>query len=178
MTARREQILDVAEQVLETVGDGRFGVGELARVLQIRPPSLYKSFRGLDEIEHALISRGMRRLAASLSEADGLDGFCRAYRAQALAAPQLYRLMTGRPLQREMLEPGAELAGMSALLAYFGETAADHPRARTAWAAAHGLVSLEIADRFPEGADLESSWRMLVAALAVTQSPPVENAPR
>lgn len=166
MSARREQILDVAERVLEEVGTERFGVGELARALQIRPPSLYKTFRGIDEIEHALISRGFRRLAASLVDAGEFDGFCRAYRERALAAPQLYRLMTDRPLRRELLEPGAELAAMRPLLAHYGETSAEHPRSRAAWAAAHGLVSLEIADRFPEGADLTASWRFLVAALS------------
>lgn len=166
MTDRREQILDVAEATLEQVGVDRFGVGELARALGIRPPSLYKHFGGIEEILHALISRGFRRLGASVQEAGDLEGFCRAYRAQAFDAPQLYCLMTQHPLDRDLLDPGAEQAGMAALLAFFGESPEDHPRARAAWAWAHGLVVLEITGRFPPDADLAPSWRLLVESLA------------
>ncbi|WP_353115638.1 TetR/AcrR family transcriptional regulator [Microbacterium sp.] len=166
MSTRAEEILDVAEEVLERVGADAFGVGELARALGIKPPSLYKHFDGVDGIVHALISRGLRRLGSALGGATDLAGFVRAYRSHALAAPQLYRLSTDRPIDRDRLEPGAELAGMRALLDLFGEDAADHPRARAAWAWAHGLVSLEIAGRFPDGADLQSSWDVLVAVLA------------
>lgn len=165
MTSRREQILDVAERVLEDAGLDGFGIGELARALGIKPPSLYKHFASLDAIEHALISRGFLLLAEALSPASDLAGFCRAYRARALAAPQLYRLMTERPLNRELLDPGAELAGMAGILAFFGESPGHHPRARAAWAAAHGLVALEIAGRFPPGADVAESWAVLVDAL-------------
>lgn len=166
MSARREQILDVAERVLEDVGADRFGMGELARALAIKPPSLYKHFGGLDEILHALISRGFRRLGAALHTASGLDEFCLVYRMQALAAPQLYRIMTQHPLDRELLDPGAEVEGMRPLLDLFGESIAEHPRSRAAWAAAHGLVVLEIAGRFPPDADPSPSWRFLIESLA------------
>ncbi|WP_344817869.1 TetR/AcrR family transcriptional regulator [Microbacterium soli] len=166
MSARREQILDVAERVLEEVGLDRFGIGELARALGIRPPSLYKHFASLEEIQHALISRALRRLGDALADATELAGFCRVYRACALGAPQLYRLMTDRPLNRGLLDPGAEPAGMAGILRLFGETESRHPRARAAWAGAHGLVSLEIAGRFPPSADLDQSWAELVAAFA------------
>lgn len=175
VSARREQILDVAEQVLEAVGADRFGVGELARALGIKPPSLYKHFASLAVIEHALISRGFRQLAASLDLAGDLDGLSRAYRERALAAPQLYRLMTDRPLQRDLLEPGVEAAGMQALLDLFGETLSEHPRSRAMWAWAHGLVVLEIAGRFPPGVDLESSWRILVESLAPLVPEPTQH---
>lgn len=169
MSTRQGQILDVAEVVLEAVGLDRFGIGELARALGIKPPSLYKHFASLTAIEHALISRAFVRIGAAFDDVADLHGFCRAYRAQALTAPQLYRLMTDRPLDRVLLEPGAELAGMAGILRLFGETEAKHPRARAAWAAAHGLVSLEIAGRFPSDADLEQSWEVLVTSFS---SPP------
>ena len=165
MSARSEQILDVAEQVLERTGFEGFGVGELARELQIKPPSLYKHFASLTVIEHALISRGLRALGDALEVASGLEGFCRAYREQALAAPQLYRLMTERPLDRALLDAGAEAHGMRSLLELFGESVEHHPVSRAAWAAAHGLVALEITGRFPPDADVGDSWRVLVAML-------------
>lgn len=165
MSARRQQILDVAEQVLERVGLERFGIGELARELQIKPPSLYKHFSSLMVIEHALISRGLIRIGAVLDAEDDLPGFCRAYRARALAAPQLYRLMTERRLDRDLLTPTAEYAGMRAVLQIFGEDAQQHPLSRAAWAAAHGLVALEISGRFRPDADLDASWQVLITAL-------------
>lgn len=171
---RREALLDVAEALLEREGLDAFGVGTLAREAGIRPPSLYKQFAGLPDIHAALISRGFGYVAADLDRAladagpagrDQLEAFVRAYRAAARSRPQLYRLMTARPLDRDRLTPGAELQGMAPLLDLFGETPGSHDHARAAWAWAHGLVSLEIADRFPPDADVEAAWGVLVASL-------------
>jgi len=181
VSERRAQLLDLAERVLERDGLERFGVNAVAREAAIRPPSLYKHFSGADDLEHALISRWFRRLALAFgeeaeSDADpetALDSepapaatliarFAEVYRANALAAPQLYRLATERPLDRSLLEEGVEAAAMTAVLDALGETAEDHDRARFIWAAAHGLVSLELAGRFPPEADLDGPWRMLV----------------
>ena len=170
MTERREQLLDLAERVLEREGLAGFGVNSLAREAGIKPPSIYKHFSGAADLQHALISRWFRRLAAVLDAAEpSVAAFAAAYRSSALDAPQLYRLATDGPLDRAMLEPGAERAAMAATLRLFGEEAGvdeDHPRSRLAWAAAHGLVSLEIAERFPPGADLDAAWRALVDALS------------
>lgn len=169
MTTRRDQLLDIAEQVLESEGVEGFGVGSLARAAAIKPPSLYKHFAGLAEIHAALISRSLRRFGDALAESGGdLEAFAAVYREQALAAPQLYRLMTDRPLERALLDSGAELAGMHPLLEYFGETESLHPRSRSAWAWAHGLASLEIAGRFPPGADIDEAWHVLVETLTPT----------
>lgn len=170
---RREELLDLAEAVLEEVGLDNFGVGVLAQAAGIKPPSLYKHFSGIADIEDALIVRGFTHFAEELptvsSQSEGVasrrktvEHFVRLYRTQALAKPQLYRLMTGRPLRRESLEPGAELAAMAGLLTLLGEDETRHPKARTVWAWAHGLVVLEIAQRFPPQADLEASWALLV----------------
>lgn len=213
MSARRDHLLDLAERVLERDGLEAFGVNALAREAGIRPPSLYKHFAGGSELEHALVARWFRRLAQEMDAtvagsgsgsgsgsgtgtdaADLLGAFASVYREVARGAPQLYRLATERPLDREMLEridPGCEQAAMAAILELFGEAQEgsaqdrdshdrshepapgsghdlnrDHTRARLAWAAAHGLVSLEIAGRFPPGADLDAAWRRLVEALA------------
>lgn len=168
MSARREQLLDIAEALLEREGLESFGVNGLAREAGIRPPSLYKHFAGIAEIEHALIARCFRMLATVLDKAERLQDFMVAYRGVARDHPQLYRLMTERPLDRELLDrldPGAEIAAMAALLRVFGENNEDHTMARVAWAAAHGLVSLENAGRFPPGADVDDAWSVLVETL-------------
>ena len=174
-SARREQLLDLAADVLERDGLDEFGIGTLARAAGIKPPSLYKHFDGLAEIHNALISRGFALMASELTDAAAdastdprsrVAAFASAYRRHALAAPQLYRLMTARPLDRDRIEPGSELAAMADLLALFGEDAGRHDVARAAWAWAHGLVTLEIAERFPPGADLDAAWDVLVDTLA------------
>jgi AcrR family transcriptional regulator len=170
MSARREQLLDLAERVLEREGIERFGVNALAREAGIRPPSLYKHFSGATEIDHALIARWFRRLAAALAgEEPALHRLALAYRELARSGPQLYRLATERPLDRVLLEridEGCERAAMASILRFFGETEESHDRARLAWASAHGLVSLEIAGRFPPGVDLDAAWQHLARALA------------
>ena len=176
MTTRREELLDLASELLERDGLEQFGIGTFARAAGVKPPSLYKHFAGIDDIEHALISRGFREFGASMADAaatveenDGvarLAAFASTYRRTALERPQHYRLMTGRHLDRHLLEPGAELAGMAALLDLFGEDETRFDISRAAWAWAHGLVSLEIADRYPPGVDLDASWAVLVDALS------------
>ncbi|MFE5408262.1 TetR-like C-terminal domain-containing protein [Microbacterium sp. NPDC056569] len=95
-----------------------------------------------------------------------LAAFATASRRHALARPQLYRLMTARPLDRDAMQEGAEGAAMEPVLELFGEDGARHDVARASWAWAHGLVSLEIAERFPPGADLDAAWEVLIDSLA------------
>lgn len=82
----------------------------------------------------------------------------RAYRDWGLAHPHLYRLMTERPLPRERLPPGLEDRAAEPLLAAMG---GDRDRTRALWAAAHGLLALELNDRFPDNADLDAAWAAL-----------------
>ena len=42
----------------------------------------------------------------------------------------------------------------------------DPDRARAAWAFAHGMVTLELADRFPPDADLDAAWATGISALS------------
>lgn len=175
MSARREELLDLAETLLHKNGLGRFGVNGLARAAGVKPPSLYKHFAGAEDIEHALIARWFRRLADRFSDIDPdaapsarASAFIDAYREHANSAPQLYRLATERQLNRELLneiDPGSEFAAMAAVIRLFGESAADHDRSRQAWAMIHGMVSLELAGRFPPGVDLTRTWELVAESL-------------
>ena len=87
---------------------------------------------------------------------DPLAALAASYRAFALAHPHLYRLMTDQELRRDLLVPGVEeRAGLTVYRAA-GE---DANRARAAWAFAHGMALLELANRFPPGADIDAAWR-------------------
>ncbi|WP_168387209.1 TetR/AcrR family transcriptional regulator [Microbacterium sp. K41] len=172
-SSRREELLDLAEELLEQVGIDGFGVGTLAAAATIKPPSLYKHFAGVGDIYQGLIARGFRRFGAAMAQAPAaptraaaLTSFAAIYRAEALARPQLYLLMTARPLDRATLEPGAEEEAMAGLISIFGETQADHTLSRSAWSWAHGIASLEIAKRFPPDADIDAAWQVLVDTLS------------
>lgn len=177
VSARRDELVELAESLIEEHGLDNFSLGSLAKAAGIRTPSLYKHFSSLAELEHAIISREFVRLAESLDEAanatasdtphNRIAQFATAYRMHAHAHPQLYRLATERPLDRALLGPGSELAAMQALLQYFGESPTAHDRARAAWAAAHGLVSLELAGRFPPDADTTGAWEEFINAFTM-----------
>ena len=70
--------------------------------------------------------------------------------------------MTTRPLPRDRLPEGVEQRAAAPVL----QRVADPDRARALWAAAHGLVSLELAGRFPPDADLDAAWAALMQAFA------------
>ena len=78
--------------------------------------------------------------------AEPLVAFGGAYRGFATAHPHLYRLINDRPLPRDRLPRGLEARAAAPLLAAVG---GDADRARAAWAFAHGMVMLELTDRFP-----------------------------
>jgi len=83
-----------------------------------------------------------------------------AYRRFALEHPHLYRLMNNGPLPREHLPPGLENRTAAPLLRAAGSQA----RARAVWAFAHGMVLLELDQRFPPEADLDAAWHAGIAA--------------
>jgi AcrR family transcriptional regulator len=162
--ARREQILDLAELVLESEGLEALTMRRLAEAAGMQAPSLYKHWRDKDALFDALQERALRAFATEMGDVEGgLREIGRRYRAWALAHPVLYELATRRPLSRASLAPGLEDDAARAVVEAVG---GDEHRARALWAAAHGLVDLELADRFPPGADMEAAWDALTAAFA------------
>ena len=158
-TRRQQEILDAARDILVRDGVEALSVGRLAQALGIKPPSLYKHFDGKRAIEVALIADGLADFATALEHAGpGLADVAAAYRAFALANPERYRLMTERPLPRDELPEGLDARAAAPVLA----AVPDPDLARAAWAFAHGMVTLELAGRFPPGADLSAAWRKAV----------------
>jgi AcrR family transcriptional regulator len=160
---RRAELIAAARDLLEEEGEAALSMRRLAERLGIRAPSIYKHVPDKATLEAALMAEGLSEAGAALRDAGPeLEGVARAYRDWALAHPHLYRLMTDRPLPRERLLVGVEGNAAEPLLRVLG----DQDRARAAWAAAHGLVSLELAGRFPADADMEAAWAAMVAAFA------------
>jgi AcrR family transcriptional regulator len=168
LTPRVREIVSTALGLLEEHGTEALTMRRLADQLGIRAPSLYKHLTSKAELEMAVIAIGFEDLAVTLEQAadgsgqrDGagqrLTALGTAYREFALARPHLYRLMTERPLARELLPAGLEERAAAPLVRALG---GDPDAARAAWAFAHGMIMLELNERFPPGADLDAAWRV------------------
>jgi AcrR family transcriptional regulator len=66
--ARREQILDVTEEVVESAGFHSVSIDRVAREAGITRPVVYTHFGDLDGLLHALVDRGNRRTLAALAQ--------------------------------------------------------------------------------------------------------------
>lgn len=161
LSPRAREIVEVARGLLEEEGPDALTMRRLGDRLGIRAPSLYKHLAGKEALEAAVISEGFAEAAEAFEAVirgadDPLAELARAYRSFALTRPHLYRLMTERPLRRDLLEPGVEERAARPLLQAAG---GDESLARAVWAFAHGMTVLELNGRFPPGADLDAAWR-------------------
>lgn len=167
-TARAEAIVAAALAILEAEGREALTMRRLADAVGIRAPSLYKHFPDKAAVELVLIEHGFTVAALALEEAIARDGatletVMTAYRAVALAHPHLYRLMTAGPLPRHLLAPGVEERAAAPLLRVLPQP----DLARAAFAFGHGMIVLELDNRFPPHADLDAAWRAGTQALQV-----------
>ncbi len=170
--ARRDEIIEVAGALLERRGPDGVTMRAIAEVLGIRAPSLYKHISDKHELEVALIADGFTQQAEAFEKAVANGGdpalaIADAYRTWALDHRHLYRLMTDQPLPRAELPPGVEERSVAHVLEAF---AGDRDRARAAWAFAHGMVTLELADRFPPDADIAAAWRIGIESIVSSQT--------
>jgi AcrR family transcriptional regulator len=166
LSVRAREIVAVARGVLEREGPDALTMRRIADVLGIRAPSLYKHVPGKEALEVAIIIAGFEEAAAAFEAAtegatEPLAAFVGAYRAFAHGHPHVYRLMTDRPLPRADLPPGLEERTAAPLRRATGSPA----RARAAWAFIHGMVLLELTDRFPKDGMTEQAWRAGIAAM-------------
>lgn len=163
---RRKEIIDVAERLLEQEGPNGVTMRRLAEDLGVRAPSLYKHVQGKADIEAALQQKALQRLTAALEPAEDLPALAAAYRRWALEHPRLYEFATRMRLARDRIAPGVEDTAAAPLLRITG---GDLVEARALWGIAHGLVDLELAGRFPAGADLDAVWARAVAAFGASR---------
>ena len=165
LSPRGQEIVAAARELLEEDGPEALSMRRVAGRLGIRAPSIYKHLPDKQALEHAVISAGFEELAVvfevALAASDPLRALAAAYRRFAREHPHLYRLMTERPLRRELLRPGAEERAAAPVLRAVG---GDEDTARAVWAFAHGMTILELNGRFPPGADLDAAWSQGLAA--------------
>ncbi len=161
-TSRHTEVIDVAEMLLEAEGLEAVTMRRLGQELGMRAPSLYKHVTGKDDIMTALQIRALQGQAAALAGTSTLSEVATGYRRWALAHPRLYELIARHPLDRARLPPGVEAAAAAPLL---GAAGGDIDLARALWGLGHGLVDLELAGRFPPGANIDAAWATAIHAL-------------
>ena len=167
LSPRQQEIVGVARTLLTRQGVEALTLGRVAQALGIKPPSLYKHFPSKRALEAVLIAEGMRTWAEAMeTAAPTLADIAAAYRRFARENPELYRLMTDRPLPRDLLPEGLEARGAAPVLRATG----DPDLARAVWAFAHGMVVLELAGRFPPDAELERAWAKAVEAFSAARA--------
>jgi len=159
---RATEIVSAARRILEAEGREALTMRRLASCVGMKAPSLYKHFPTKRALEAALIEQALLEVGEILHTALAARGrssaahrLVAAYRAVALANPELYRLATSGALPRQDLPRGLEeWAGEPFYLA-----TGDPWQAQALFAFAHGMVILELDDRFPPGSDLRRTWR-------------------
>lgn len=164
---RATEIVAAARRILEEEGSGALTMRRLAAEVGIQAPSLYKHFATKRAVEAALIEDGLLEFGAALHAAVAKPGrggpvrsLLAAYRSSALANPAVYRLATAGPLPRENLPAGLEeWAGEPFYLATRNPW-----KAQALFALAHGMVILELDDRFPDTSGLGRTWKAGSAA--------------
>src|SRR5271169_4541265 len=159
----RERIRSTSYELLAEKGVAGLSMRALADRLHLRAASLYKHVRDKDEILADLQARGLAELTAAIVAAGPwAPAAAYAYRAWALANPHLYEICMRRPLLRDRLPEGLERDVTAMIISLTGR---DHEHARAVWGLVHGLVDLELSGRFPDGADLDTTWRRAIAMI-------------
>jgi AcrR family transcriptional regulator len=163
VSPRQIEIVAAARAIVEADGGEALTMQRLADALGIRAPSLYKHFPDKATVEAAVTVEALGEQADVLEGAGAdLQALGSAYRGWATTNPHLHRFLNARPLPRERLPPGLEQRAAAPLLAASG---GDLDLARAGWGALNGLVDLELAGRFPEGAQLDGAYAAAVRAL-------------
>jgi len=120
-----EEILDIAEQVMDEYGVSGLTLSEVARRLGVQPPSLYKYFDSLLAVYDALFRRGnlahLEVLRAAIAQAEpGVEALMAGLEASGrwcLANRSLAQLMFWRPIPTfepaaDSMAPSVEMVGL------------------------------------------------------------------
>ena len=164
---RVADIVAAAHRLLEHEGPESLSMRRLAAEIGIRAPSLYKHFLGKAAVELALVEDALFEIGDVSHRAihePGSEGqlvsLVASYRRHSLAHPNLYRLATHGGLARGRLLRGLEEWAGNPWYVVTG----DEHLAQALWSYAHGMVTLELDERYPPGSDLDRTWSAGAAA--------------
>jgi AcrR family transcriptional regulator len=158
----RSRVLEVAHGILARDGAGSVSLGRVARELEEELARLYEHFENEGELLLCLAADVLLEQTSELeAAAPELLAQAFTYRRFALQHPRPYRLLTECPLPREVPPDGLRARPPRAFLEQLGPDLA-----HAAWAFSHGMVELELDERFAPDTDFEAAWRAGIAALA------------
>jgi AcrR family transcriptional regulator len=169
-SSRRAQIVSAARRLLEEDGPEALSMRNVAAEIGIRAPSLYEHVADKRALESAIIAAGLHEQGVALRSAVQADGggdplmaLAQAWRRWAHAHPHVYGLIYMRDLDRsDAAVAEAEVFAGAPLREI---CRGDLVTARVIWAFAHGMVNLELTDRFPPGTDVDALWARGLGAL-------------
>jgi len=194
--AVRQALLDAASQLLVEEGPQALTVRRISAAVGCSTTVLYRLFGSKDGVADALYREGFERLSARLQrvsdEADPAEspmqraaGMARAYRESALADRNYYGVMFGSAIPG--FKPSAEaLAIGNASLDMLAQAVAEAMDegflvngdpvavAEVLWAAAHGVVSLEISGHLDSAVAAERYATLVRAAISPFVAEPME----
>lgn len=147
--SRREQIIETTTALAEAEGWPAVTMRRLATALGVTQPVLYTVFAGRQALVDEVALEGFRRLADALEDAaPTAPARMETYLDFAAAHPRVYEAMFSMPVD----VPFATTAPPEPLARAFAAVSAAFPgaddcRAEVAWAALHGLATLQGANR-------------------------------
>lgn len=164
---RVREIVDVARAILDEQGADALSMRAIAARLGVRAPSLYKHLPDKQAILDVLVADLLREngdvmRAAITGAEDPVGAIFVAFRSWVLEHPQRYAVMMAGPLSETPLVRSAALHNGDPLRWIMRD---DLEGALVFWAFAHGLVDLEMKDRFPKPYDPVPVWAWGVARL-------------
>lgn len=167
--------MTAAEQVVDELGWDHLTMAALAAALGTTGPSLYNHVSSLEALRGELQERTMRQLGEALVGAalarSGREGFLAlayAHRAFVRHHPHRYDGATRAAVDRERLATASSQANaaLEAVVRSFGVGADDAVVAALgAFAALHGVVTLEVAGLLGDAVDPDALYDSVVAGV-------------
>lgn len=172
-----EEIVRAGRAILEAEGPGRLTMQAVADRVGVRAPSLYKRVRSREALigliaEDVVTDLGSKLDAVAAANAvdsrNQLSEFAHAFRTFAHANPQGYHLIFAgsdatRPNPDLLARASTSVLHVAAAIAG-PEHALEAARTITAWA--NGFISMELADAFRLGGDVDDAYEFGIARLA------------
>jgi AcrR family transcriptional regulator len=176
----REELLAVAERLLQTNGYAGFSLRQVAEETGYTPTTIYRYFRDRDELLEVVLGKWFARFAQALDEADRsataprdrLEAMAAAYLRFACANPAVYRLMFLERMDIGVLPNGEHFANDPAFgvliraaraLREAGQTGAldEMATAMVLWAGVHGVAALAVCSTMLDGIGAERLGRLV-----------------